>query len=147
VLGVRSNIESVAREICTRLYARHWPRDPELDADVDRHWHIIVTAQLEASLIDETGADRVVYHLDREMAALRDWRARHPTTSSRHGYPGPRAEPSHHGTRRLVTCIDTVAEPRSKVAGEMFLAMTRTVLLDQAAASSSMKRVYEDSAA
>ena len=51
------------------------------------------------------------------------------------------------GTRRLVTCTASVAAPRSKVAGEMFLAMTRTVLLDQAAASSSTKRVDEASAA
>lgn len=83
-----SNIEVVAREICTRLYARHWPRGPELDADVDRHWHI-VAAQLEASLIDETGADMVPYDFDREMAALRDWRARHPD----HMVPPPRHRP------------------------------------------------------
>ncbi len=73
----RSNIEIVAREICTRLYARHWPRSQELDADVDRHWHV-VAARLEAGLMDETGADTVPYDLDREMAAVRDWRARHP---------------------------------------------------------------------
>ena len=50
-------------------------------------------------------------------------------------------------TRRFVTCTDSAAEPRSKVAGEMFLATTRTVLLDHAAASSSTKRVDEASAA
>ncbi|GGJ41262.1 hypothetical protein GCM10011320_56020 [Neoroseomonas lacus] len=52
-----------------------------------------------------------------------------------------------HGTRRLLTCTDSVAEPKSKVAGEMFLAMTRTVLLVHAAASSSTKRVDDASAA
>lgn len=50
-----------------------------------------------------------------------------------------------HGTRRFTTCTDSVAAPRSKVAGEMFLAMTRTVLLDHAAASSSMNRVDDTS--
>lgn len=41
-----------------------------------------------------------------------------------------------HGTHRFATPTESVAAPRSKVAAEMFLAMTRTVLLDQAAASS-----------
>jgi hypothetical protein len=76
-LSSRSNIEVVARDICTRLYAQDWPRGPELDADVDRHWHI-VAAMLEAGLMDETGSDTLLYDFDREMAALRDWRARHP---------------------------------------------------------------------
>ena len=75
--GNRSNIEIAARDICARLYARHWPSGPELDADIDRHWHI-VAAQLEAGLIDETGAELVPPDLDREMVAVRDWRARHP---------------------------------------------------------------------
>lgn len=77
MVEARSNIEIVAREICTRLYARHWSHGPELDAEVDRHWHI-VAARLEADLMDETGADTVPYDFDREMAALRDWRAWHP---------------------------------------------------------------------
>lgn len=75
--GASRNIEVVAREICTRLYARHWPRGPELEADVDRHWHI-VAAQLEAGLIDEMSSDIVAHDFDQEMAALRDWRAQHP---------------------------------------------------------------------
>ena len=59
-----------------------------------------------------------------------------------------RARHPAHGTRRFVTCTASVAEPRSNVAvGEMFLAMTRTVLLDDAAASNSMKRIDDTSAA
>ena len=84
----RSNIERVARDICTRLYARHWPRGPELDADVDRHWHI-VAAMLEAGLMDETGANTQPYDLDREIAAVHDWRARHPD----HVVPTPPLRP------------------------------------------------------
>ena len=39
-----------------------------------------------------------------------------------------------YGIRRLVTCTASMAEPRLKVAGEMFRAITRTVLLDHAVA-------------
>jgi hypothetical protein len=46
-----------------------------------------------------------------------------------------------------VTATDSVAAPRSKAEREMFRAITRTVLLVHAAASSSMKRVEEASAA
>lgn len=52
--STRSNIEIVSRDICARLYGRHWQPGPELDADIDRHWHI-VAALLEAGLMDETG--------------------------------------------------------------------------------------------
>lgn len=45
----------------------------------------------------------------------------------------------------MVTCTDSVADPRSNVADEMLLAMTRTVLLDPAVASSSMKCVEDAS--
>jgi hypothetical protein len=55
---------------------------------------------------------------------------------------------SGYKSRRFVTATDSVAGLRSKVApGEMLRAITRTVLLVQAAASSSMKRVEEASAA
>ncbi|WP_431272019.1 hypothetical protein [Dankookia sp. P2] len=47
-----------------------------------------------------------------------------------------------YGTRRFVITTDNIAAARSKVApGEMFRAVTRTVLLVQALASSSTKRV------
>jgi hypothetical protein len=59
---------------------------------------------------------------------------------------GPRQR--YYGTLRFVTCTDSVAAARSKVAeGEMLRAITRTVLVVQAAASSSTKRVEEASAA
>jgi hypothetical protein len=49
-----------------------------------------------------------------------------------------------YGIRRFVTATDSGTAARSKVApGEMFLAITRTVLLGQAVASNSMKRVEE----
>jgi hypothetical protein len=72
-----SNIESVARDICARLYSKHWPPGPEMNADIDRHWHI-VAAQLEAGLIAEDGTDIVPPDIDRERAAVRDWLERHP---------------------------------------------------------------------
>ena len=46
-----------------------------------------------------------------------------------------------YGTRRLTTCADSVVAARSNVAPEMFRAITRTVLFDHTAASSSMNRV------
>ena len=46
--------------------------------------------------------------------------------------PVPRGGHDRSRDHRLVTCTDSVAGPRSKVAaGEMFLANTRTVLLLQ----------------
>ena len=72
-----SNIEIVARDICARLYSKHWPPGPALDADIDRHWHI-VAAQLEAGLIAEDGAEIVPSDIDRERAAVRDWLERYP---------------------------------------------------------------------
>ena len=42
-----------------------------------------------------------------------------------------------YDTCRFSVVTDSVAEPRSKVAGEMFLAMTRTVLLDHTWQSST----------
>ena len=49
------------------------------------------------------------------------------------------------GTRRFVTPTESIAAARSKVAPEMFRAITRTVLFDHTAASSSMNRVDDTS--
>lgn len=46
----------------------------------------------------------------------------------------------HYGTRRLTAPTDGVAVARWNVAPEMFRAMTRKVLFDHTAASSSMNR-------
>ena len=50
-----------------------------------------------------------------------------------------------HGTRRFATRTDSVAAARSNVAAEMLRAITRTVLFDHTAASSSMNRVDDAS--
>ena len=71
------NIEAMARAICARQYAPHWPSGRANDAAIERHWHV-VAALLEAGLIDETGASTKPFDVDRERAAYRDWRARHP---------------------------------------------------------------------
>jgi hypothetical protein len=96
-----SNIETVARDICTGLYARHWRCAAELDADVDRHWHI-VAALLEAGLMDESGSNTLPCDFDREMAAVRDWRARHPDYVVPPPAPRPKGYSTHYGTRRFV---------------------------------------------
>ena len=72
----RSNLQPVARDICARLYGLQGVPGAAMNADVDRHWHV-VAAQLEAGLIDETGAQIAPFDFDRELEAYRDWRARH----------------------------------------------------------------------
>ena len=57
-----------------------------------------------------------------------------------HAYP-LLAGQTGHGTCRFATPTDSVAAARSNVAAEMFRAITRTVLFDHTAASSSMNRV------
>ena len=52
-----SNIEAVARSICSKQLARNGLVGLELTEDIDRYWHC-VAAELEAGLIDDTG-DRV----------------------------------------------------------------------------------------
>ncbi|HEV7265955.1 MAG TPA: hypothetical protein VGN83_13690 [Falsiroseomonas sp.] len=49
--------------------------------------------------------------------------------------------PQCHGTRRFITCTDSVAAARSMVVFDTLRASTRTVLLDQAVASSSGNRL------
>ena len=72
-----SNIEAVARDICSTQMAETGLRDAELDGAIDRYWHC-VTAQLESGQIDETG-DRVTpFDLDNGLEAYRDWCRRHP---------------------------------------------------------------------
>ncbi len=58
---------------------------------------------------------------------------------------GLKIQSSRQGTRRFVTLTESVAAARSNVAAEMFRAITRTVLFDHTAASSSMKRVDDTS--
>ncbi len=50
-----------------------------------------------------------------------------------------------HGTLRFTALTESVAAAKSKVAPEMFRAITRTVLFDHTAASSSMNRVDDTS--
>lgn len=52
---------------------------------------------------------------------------------------------SHHGIRRFTTPTDSFVAARSNVAPEMFRVITRTVLFDHTAASSSMNRVGDTS--
>jgi hypothetical protein len=50
-----------------------------------------------------------------------------------------------YGTRRLATPTDSVAAAKANVAPEMVRVITRTVLFDHTAASSSMNRVDDTS--
>jgi hypothetical protein len=85
------NIEAVARAVCARLYACHWPPGPKTEADIERHWHV-VAARLEAGLMDETCEDTGPFDLERDLAAYRDWRARHPDYVVPPFMPGPEVE-------------------------------------------------------
>jgi hypothetical protein len=104
-----SNIETVARDICARLYAKHWPAGPEVQADIDRHWHI-VAAKLEAGLIGEDGSELGPTDFDRERAAVREWRARHPDYT----VPPPRvalAQPAKSPTAASSPAPPAVRQP------------------------------------
>ncbi len=77
-----SNIEAVARDICSTQIAETGLRDAELDAAIDRYWHC-VAAQLESGQIDEMG-DRVTpFDFDYDLEAYRNWCHRHPQSKSR----------------------------------------------------------------
>ena len=72
-----SNLEIVAREICGRRLSAAGTPVHELPAAVDRYWHC-VAAELEAGSIDETGRLLRPFDFDADLAAYRDWCARHP---------------------------------------------------------------------
>lgn len=72
-----ANIEPIARAICARLYAVHFSAGADLDAAIQRHWHV-VAARIEGGLIDDNGHDILPVDTERELDAYRDWRARHP---------------------------------------------------------------------
>jgi hypothetical protein len=72
-----SNIEAIARDICTRQLSQHAVNSAELAADVDRYWHC-VAAELEAGLIDDAGEWLRTTDLDVGLNAYRDWSSRHP---------------------------------------------------------------------
>ena len=73
-----SNIEIVARSICAKQMAATSVSTEHLDHTVDRLWHI-VAAQLEAGVIDELGEYVEGFTVDAGLAAVNDWRSRHPT--------------------------------------------------------------------
>jgi len=72
-----SNIETVARDICTKQLSRHGTSAMDLAADVDCYWHC-VAAELEAGLIDDTGGRLAVVGQDERLEVYRDWCSRHP---------------------------------------------------------------------
>jgi hypothetical protein len=72
-----SNIEAVARDICSKQLSRHTISGVNLAADVDRYWHC-VAAELEAGLIDDVGDPVPGGGFDEGLAAYRDWCQRHP---------------------------------------------------------------------
>lgn len=75
--GSTSNIEAVARDICSRQLSRHGASGVELAADVDRYWHC-VASKLESGQIDETGNSVRNVDLEQGLEAYRDWCQRHP---------------------------------------------------------------------
>ena len=77
-----SNIEAVARDICSTQMAGTGLRDVELDAAIDRYWHC-VAAELESGQIDETGNRVTPFDLDNGLGAYRDWCRRHSQSTPR----------------------------------------------------------------
>ncbi len=72
-----SNIEPIAREICSKIYSRVDISSPDLAATVDRYWHC-VAAELETGQIDEAGNQIETNDIKDSLAAYRDWCQRHP---------------------------------------------------------------------
>jgi len=76
-----SNIEAVARDICSKQLSHHAENSAALAADVDRYWHC-VAAELEAGLVDDAGDRLTVTNLDEGLEAYRDWCSRHPESKT-----------------------------------------------------------------
>lgn len=76
-----SNIEAVARSMCTQQLGRTGILGDELQSAVDRYWHC-VAAEIEARLLDESGTP-VPHELERGLEAYRDWCRRHPANRAR----------------------------------------------------------------
>jgi hypothetical protein len=74
-----NNIEAVARDICTKQFARHGGCVGEITTSVDRYWHC-VAAELEAGLIDDSGDPWPDHSFEEGLEAYRDWCQRHPET-------------------------------------------------------------------
>ena len=72
-----SNIEAVARDICSRQLSRHGAFGAKLATDVDRFWHC-VAAELEAGQIGDAANLMPKPSLEDRLEAYRDWCRRHP---------------------------------------------------------------------
>jgi hypothetical protein len=72
-----SNIEAVARDICSKQLSLYSHLGADLAADVDKYWHC-VAAELEAGLIDDAGDPVPGIGFDAGLAVYRDWCKRHP---------------------------------------------------------------------
>lgn len=72
-----SNIEAVARDICSKQMSEAGMGTAELSTYVNRYWHC-VAAELESGQIDEAGNRLFDFNLDKGLEAFRDWRQRHP---------------------------------------------------------------------
>lgn len=72
-----SNIEAVARGICTKQLSRHGACGTNPAIYVDRYWHC-VAAELEAGLIDNNGDLLPDPEFAEGLEAYRDWCMRHP---------------------------------------------------------------------
>jgi hypothetical protein len=72
-----SNIEAVARDICSKQLSLAGESGAKLANDVDRFWHC-VAAELEAGLLDDAGDPVPERGYEEGLAAYRDWCQRHP---------------------------------------------------------------------
>ncbi len=75
--GPTSNIEAVARDICSKQLSRVGINGADLTADIDSYWHC-VAAELESGQIDEAGNRVKNFCLEEGLVAYREWCQRHP---------------------------------------------------------------------
>lgn len=78
-----SNIEAVARDICSKQLSRHDGCRENPATYIDRYWHC-VAAELEAGLINDSGDPLPNHDFDEGLEAYRDWCKRHPESKPAH---------------------------------------------------------------
>ena len=76
-----SNIEFIARYMCSVQLAKTGLSGTALAADVDRYWHC-VAVELESGQIDDTSNRLTSFDLEEGLKAYNDWCRRHPRSQA-----------------------------------------------------------------
>jgi len=72
----RINVEAAARTLCESQLRSWGISESNIRKGVDRYWPC-VAAEIEAGIIDGSGARLMPYNFDSTLEAFRHWRRRH----------------------------------------------------------------------